>query len=185
MVADAPFGFQNLEKNGGVENPNHLISQNIRSGADVHDLSCRRVDLLNFQCVVDNDQTVRRVVDDAIGKAFGFFLEIRQTHGDFRLAVIDGNCLFPTGIIPAGTAVQFVLGFGFSHFAQDLGDLVLARRSVPTFDRLKLLAQRIAFGLSDIEVARPRILCNRHVIRNRGAVVFLHYRTADATADTR
>ena len=55
-------------------------AENNRCVADVDNLQCRLVDLLNLQLFVKNNKPVRRVAHDCIREALRLILKVRQTH---------------------------------------------------------------------------------------------------------
>ena len=55
LITNISACSQNLEKNSRIKNTNHLITENIRSIANVHNFSCNRIYLLNFKLFVKNN----------------------------------------------------------------------------------------------------------------------------------
>ena len=116
-----------LHERRGIQNPDHLIAQNIIGGADIHELSRRRIDLLDLEVFVQNDQSVGGVVYNGIREAFRLVFQKRQTHGDLGFALADRNGFFPAGIISARAAVQFLRGLELAHLTKNVLDLQIGR----------------------------------------------------------
>ena len=149
---------------------------------DVHKLLSCLVDLLHLKVVVYHDQSIGAVFDNGIGKAFCFFLQERQAHGNLGLALIDGNRFFPAGVVAAGTAVQLVFRLCFAHFPQDFPELSLIRHTGVPVNRGEFLPDLCDLRLHYVKVLFAGIICHGHIIAHRASVILFHDRASDTAS---
>ena len=80
FVTHVTTGVKNVYKYFGIKNANNLITENVISRTNIHNITCRFVDLLNLQLLIQNNKSVRSIIYNDIREAFCLVFKERQAH---------------------------------------------------------------------------------------------------------
>ena len=142
------------------------------------------IDPLDLQTLIQDQNTVGRIIKKRRCKMFRLVHYKRLTHIHVCLAAANGSCHFPTGIVSAMTAIQLLLRAVFAHASKNGDDILFTRLMNYHGNGRMLPIQLFRRQRCRIHFCLSGAAGNRLIMGNRRSGVFLHKGTAHAATLT-